>query len=281
MNKKENTATSESADESQIRNDLTTDTPNSAPKDVDITEDTKFTTPMAVVVAGVIIAGAIMFSGGGGSNQVARNADVNEPQANEVQPSVNEQEALENINPVTADDYVKGNLDAKVVIVEYSDAECPFCKRFHETMNQVVDEYDDSEVAWVYRHFPLEQLHPVKARKTALATECAADQGGTEAFWAFTDRFYELTPSNNQTDTDTVLPQIAGEIGLNVNEFNDCVATEKFADAVDADIQNAVETGGQGTPWSIMIGPDGTKTPLGGALPYESLKPMIDQMLES
>jgi protein-disulfide isomerase len=148
-------------------------------------------------------------------------------------------------------------------------------------MNQVVEQYDDSEVAWVYRHFPLEQLHPVKARKTALATECAADQGGDDAFWAFADRFYEITPSNNQTDTDAILPQIAREIGLDLNEFNDCVATEKFADAVDADIQNAVETGGRGTPWSIMIGPDGTKTPIGGALPYESLKPMIDQALSA
>ena len=246
------------------------------------TDDKRFTTPMAVVVAGIIIAGAIMFSGGNdGSSQVARDTGDSAEQAREVQPEVNQQEALNNIRPVDAGDYIKGDADAKVVIVEYSDAECPFCKRFHDTMNQVVEQYDDSEVAWVYRHFPLEQLHPVKARKTALATECAADQGGDDAFWAFADRFYEITPSNNQTDTDAILPQIAREIGLDLNEFNDCVATEKFADAVDADIQNAVETGGRGTPWSIMIGPDGTKTPIGGALPYESLKPMIDQALSA
>ena len=76
------------------------------------------------------------------------------------------------VRPVTREDHIKGNPDAPIKIVEYSDFECPFCKRFHDTMNEVMSEVDNGQVAWVFRHFPLDQLHPVKARAVAVASEC-------------------------------------------------------------------------------------------------------------
>jgi protein-disulfide isomerase len=99
------------------------------------------------------------------------------------------------VAPVSPDDHIVGNINAKIIIVEYSDLECPFCKVFHNTMHQVV-EANNGDVAWVYRHFPIPQLHP-KAFRQAEATECAWEQGGNEAFWKYTDRIFEITPSNN------------------------------------------------------------------------------------
>ena len=99
------------------------------------------------------------------------------------------------MRPVSADEHILGNADARIVIVEYSDLECPFCKVFHNTMHEVV-KTRAGEVAWVYRHYPIPQLHP-KAFHEAEATECAWEQGGNEAFWKYTDKIFEITPSNN------------------------------------------------------------------------------------
>ncbi len=225
--------------------------------------------PIAVVIAGVLIAGAVLYSGGktGSSNTAVA------PQ----QPVAQQTGDLEQMTPVSSKDHIRGNPDALVKIVEYSDFECPFCKRFHDTMNQVMDEYGtEGKVAWVYRHFPLDQLHPVKARKEAVASECAAELGGNDAFWKYTDRFFELTPSNNQTDVDIVLPQIAKEIGFDVTKFNTCLASTKYDAHIEKEVQNAIATGGNGTPWSIVVGKDGKKYPLSGAQPLSAVKQLID-----
>jgi protein-disulfide isomerase len=104
------------------------------------------------------------------------------------------------LDPVTEKDHITGNPQADVVLIEYSDTECPFCKRFHETMIQVMAEYGASgKVAWVYRHFPLDALHS-KARHEAEATECATELGGNEKFWAYLNKLEEITPSNNGLD---------------------------------------------------------------------------------
>ena len=231
------------------------------------------TIPIAIVIAGALIAGAVYLgTSKGTSNTVANNQ---QPQA------VQETGDLKQMKPITSEDHIRGNPNAPVKIVEYSDFECPFCKRFHDTMNQVMDEYGkDGQVAWVYRHFPLDQLHPVKARKEAVATECAAELGGNDAFWKYADRFFELTPSNNQTNIDTVLPQIAREIGLDEVKFASCLASNKYDAHIESDVQNAVATGGNGTPWSIVVAPNGKKYPLSGAQPYASVKQLIDLALQ-
>ncbi len=104
--------------------------------------------------------------------------------------------ALE-MKPISKDDHIIGNPNAKIIIVEYSDLECPFCKRFHETMHQVID--GNSDVAWVYRHYPIPQLHP-QAFHQAEATECAWEQGGNVAFWKYTDMLYKITPSSGNLE---------------------------------------------------------------------------------
>ena len=183
------------------------------------------------------------------------------------------------VRPVSAGrDHIRGNPGAPVTLIEYSDFECPFCKRFHPTAKKVVGE-SKGQVKWVYRHFPLDQLHPVKARREAAASECAAELGGNAAFWKFADRFYELTPSNNKTDLDTVLPQIAREIGLDPARFASCLASGRHDRRIEEDYQNAVASGGRGTPWSIVVSKSGKTYPLSGAQPYAAVKQLVDLAL--
>lgn len=104
------------------------------------------------------------------------------------------------LDSVTEKDHIAGNPQADLIIIEYSDPECPFCKRFHETMVQAMDEYGkQGKVAWVYRHFPLDAIHS-KARHEAEAIECAGELGGNDKFWEYVNTLYKITPSNNQLD---------------------------------------------------------------------------------
>jgi len=228
--------------------------------------------PVAVIIAGALIAGAVIYSGG----RAESGTTANQPQQ---QVAAQQTGDLEAMKPVSKDDHIRGNPDAPVKIVEYSDTECPFCKRFHPTMQQVMDEYGKSgKVAWVYRHFPLDQLHS-KARKEAEATECAAELGGNDKFWAYLDRLMEVTPANNGLDP-AELPKIAQYVGLDTAKFNECLSSGRYAKKIEEHVQNAVATGGNGTPWSIVVGKNGKKYPLSGAQPYTSVKQLIELALQ-
>lgn len=232
--------------------------------------------PLAIVIAGGLIAGAVFFGLKGNPAPAPIAAAPQAQQAVEQDAG----KALENMKPVASDDHIRGNPDAPIKIVEYSDTECPFCKRLHETMKQVIDEYGDTgKVAWVYRHFPLDQLHS-KARKEAEALECAGAQGGNDTFWKYADRLYEITPSNDRLDP-AELPKIAEYVGIDVSKFNDCLSSGTYAEHVANDLENAVATGGRGTPWSIFVAGDGTKFPINGAQPYEAVKQLIDNTLKN
>ena len=184
------------------------------------------------------------------------------------------------MRPVSeARDHIRGNPAAPVTLVEYSDFECPFCKSFHPTVKKLVDE-SGGRVRWVYRHFPLDEIHPVKARKEAAASECAAELGGNDAFWKFADRFFELTPSNNRTDIDAVLPRIANEIGLDKARFAACLASGRHDRRVAEDLQDATASGGRGTPWSIIVSKNGKTYPLSGAQPYATVKQLLELALQ-
>jgi len=226
--------------------------------------------PIAIMIAGALIAGAIYL--GGKSPQVASSGSPQAAQGDQ---------KLDKLAPITVNDHIRGNPNAPVKIVEYSDLECPFCKSFHPTMKQVMSEYGASgQVAWVYRHFPIDQLHPVKARKEAVAAECANELAGNDAFWKYVDRFFEITPSNNDTDIDTVLPQIARELGLDETQFSSCLASGKYDKHIEDEVQNALAIGSTGTPNSVVVGKSSKKYPIVGALPYASVKQIIELALQ-
>lgn len=232
--------------------------------------------PIAIVIAGALIAGTVYFSSGKSTNTptvAGNNAAAN------AQPPQGDTGSLDQMAAISAQDHIRGNPDAPVKIVEYSDTECPFCKRFHDTMKQVIDEYGkDGKVAWVYRQFPLTQLHS-KATKEAEATECANELGGQDKFWAYIDRLFVVTPSNDGLDP-AELPKIAQYVGLDVAKFNTCLNSEKYVKHIQDDTQNARATGGNGTPWSIVVAKNGKKYPLSGAQPYASVKQLIELALQ-
>ncbi len=222
--------------------------------------NTNYVLPITIVVAGLLIAGAVFFVGQT-STPGATPGEQN-VEARAYDPAV---------------DHILGNPDAPVKVIEYADLECPYCKTFHTTMHQIMEHYgENGQVAWVFRHFPLAQIHS-KSPKEAEATECAADIGGNEAFWRFTDTLYEITPSSNGLDL-AQLPQIAGQIGLDIQAFNNCLNSGKFTPKITASYQEAVAAGGQGTPYVLlMVGEDAV--PLAGAQPYDSMRAAIDAVL--
>lgn len=224
--------------------------------------------PIAVIIAGLLIAGAIIYSGG----KAPATGTLNQPQQQQVAELSGD---LDQMTPVTSKDHIRGDINAPVKIVEYSDTECPFCKRFHTTMKELMDTYGkDGKVAWVYRHFPIDQLHS-KARKEAIAFECANEQGGNDKFWEYADRLYEVTPANNGLDL-AELPKIAEYIGLDKAKFSACLASTKYDKHIQDEVENAQATGGNGTPWSIVVGKDGKKYPLSGAQPISAIKQLVD-----
>jgi len=177
---------------------------------------------------------------------------------------------------VTKNDWVRGDRKAKISIIEFSDTECPFCKKIHPTLQKIVSDYK-GQVNWVYRHAPLAQLHS-KAPKEAEALECAGELNGNEGFWAYLDRLFEVTPANNGLD-ESELPKIAQTVGLNVNKFTACLSSGKYAGKVADQLKQAEAAGLRGTPYSIIVSGD-KKIPINGAVPEADFKSTIDSLLQ-
>lgn len=218
-------------------------------------------------------------SGGGGAQAVA-------PSGGNQLPPGNAQVAAQapppapsagDLDPIIDEDHIRGNRDARIMLVEYSDLECPFCKQFHSTAQQVVDTYD-GQVAWVYRHFPLVQLHS-KAPKEAEATECVAELGGEDKFWSYIDKIFEVTPANNGLDP-AQLSILASQVGVNQSQFKTCLDSGKYAQKVNDHFSSGQRAGVTGTPGNILLDTKTGKTQLiAGALPFAQMKQAIDQML--
>ncbi len=177
---------------------------------------------------------------------------------------------------VTDADHIQGSKDADIVIIEYSDLQCPFCQQFHPTMQQVLKEYGN-KVAWVYRQFPLTSIHP-RANPAANAAECVVALAGNDAFWKFTDTVF----SDQDTYlTDAGLKTAAVKAGVNSDAFSSCFKDSKYQSVVDAQQKGGEAAGITGTPGSFVINKKGEIWLVPGALPFDSLKSTIDTALQS
>ena len=144
-------------------------------------------------------------------------------------------------------------------------------------MNKIMDEYGvDGRVAWVYRQFPLSQLHP-NAPKVAEASECVAELGGNEAFWKFSDLVFGERGTNEPTDL-TRLPEFAVSAGVDERGFETCLSSGRYTDQINQDVAEAIKAGGQGTPHTVVMVGD-QQGVINGAQPYDNVKEIVEQLL--
>ncbi|HEY0980186.1 MAG TPA: thioredoxin domain-containing protein [Candidatus Paceibacterota bacterium] len=177
---------------------------------------------------------------------------------------------------IQADDHVQGDRNAAVIVIEYSDTDCPFCAKFHPTLKSVVADYQ-GKVAWVYRHFPLD-MHP-NAYTEAIALECAAKLGGNGAFWGYLDEVVDITLEPDPASNNK-LTAIATDMGINAEAFKRCFGSPDVIASVDANIAEAGQIGARGTPFSIAVNQKtGKQVIIPGAYPLEEVKKMIDSIL--
>jgi protein-disulfide isomerase len=236
-------------------------------------EGTSMSTAKAVIIGAVIIAVVVVVG------FLYQNNYWNKNFTEKVKTSIAElQPNPAKMRPISATtDHILGDPKASVKLVVYTDLECPYCKTFHNSISELKSDYiKDGKIAIVYRNMPLDQLHS-KARGEAAAAECAAKLGGNDKYWAFVDKVFAATPSNNGLD-QTLLPKFAADLGLDAAKFASCVTDKAIADKVQADEQNGIDMGGQGTPFPVVVKDDKVLGPLNGALPADQLRKLVDQV---
>lgn len=223
-------------------------------------------TPIAIVIAGALVAAALYFGGGTGSAPTAQKPTT---------PTVKKADVV----AITATDHIIGDANAPIKIIEYTDFECPFCKQFHATMTQIMATYGkEGKVAWIIRNFPLEQLHP-NAPKLAEAAECVAEQGGSASYIVFLDEVFHVSPINTFFDFSKLDATVA-KAGVDGGKFKTCYTSGKYKDKIAQEIQDAIKSGGQGTPHNILIDKKGNPTLIAGAQPLDVVKAAIDKALK-
>lgn len=225
----------------------------------------KLTTPVAIILAAFILAGSHVVYGFVINNSGAKV-----------------ESSLFTGKPIDLVDYVEGNSNSKVFIVEYSDPECPYCVTLHPTLKQIRTDYAD-KVAFVYRHFPLTQIHP-NAFNESKAIACAGTLNGAQGFYAYIDALYGYKLSNKTTELPTTgIEDIAKNGGLDPATFAACMKSEDTSLAIDTSVNDGVQAGVQGTPSSFVL----VKTKKGfevvamldGARPYEYIQAAVEEAL--
>lgn len=173
----------------------------------------------------------------------------------------------------------RGRVDAPLVLLEFSDFQCPFCARHtRETFDQIQRAYvDTGKLRYVFRHFPIESLHP-NAFAAARAAECAGQQG---KFWEIHSRLF----SNQKQLTDADLLNHAKAIGLDTAAFQRCVATPEVQAKIMADLDEGARAGVSGTPMFFIGTMEGGKLRalrrLSGAVPFAAFQQTLDALLAS
>lgn len=183
------------------------------------------------------------------------------------------------VKKVSPADHIRGNAKANISLIEYSDFECPFCKSFHPTTNQILAAYGD-KVNIVYRHWPL-PFHEPMASKEAVASECANELGGNDKFWGMVDLMFENTTSNGNGLSEKDLLQFSSQLGLDQGQFKSCLDSGKYDKKIKSDLADGEKAGVSGTPGNILINnKTGEAYMLDGARPFVSFQMVIDDMLK-
>lgn len=222
-----------------------------------MSEQKKFelTPSISILVAGVLIAGAVIFTNVRGAAVVSGDS----PQA----PT-----AATNVRPPSTSDHIIGSPTAPLVLIEYSDFQCPYCSLVHPTIKKIVAD-SNGQIAWVLRNFPLESIHP-NARPGALAAECIAVQLGNDAYWQFADTVF----ANQSKMSPAYFEQLALSLGAQKTAYQACLVAPATAKIIDDSLVEVERNGGQGTPYTILYDKRG-QVGVSGALPATTFNAVI------
>lgn len=221
--------------------------------------------PVAIVIAGIVIAGAVMYSSTNKSaSKTAKPDDTINDNSGEPQKV--------NISVNTKGWSVLGSENAPVTLVEYADYVCPFCHRFwQDTFPSIKKDYiDTGKVKFIFKDFPV-----VGGEKAAEASRCAEEQG---KFWEYHDLLFgdqttESADVQKWQDPETH-KKYAQQLGLDANALVTCFNEGRYKSKVQEGTTEAMQNGGQGTPFFIV-----DETPISGAQPYSVFQAAIEAEL--
>ena len=223
-----------------------------------------FWVPVAIILAGALVAGAVIYSGQIADDPSNPNLQGAAGELAQEKPELPPEPGSEKFDVSIDDDAIDGKKDAPVIIVEFSDFECSYCARHTATIAKIKQEYGD-KVAVVFRDYPLD-FHK-NAQKAAEAAECAADQN---KFWDYHDKLFA-----NQQALDVVsLKKYAGELKLKQSAFDKCLDSGQNKDEVQKDLKDGNAAEVTGTPATFINGRKVT-----GAQPFEIFQKIIDEEL--
>lgn len=223
--------------------------------------------PIAIICGFALIALAIFF-----------NNKTEAPIITNTNQDDSELTSSGQVRPVDDTDFIRGNPNAPILMIEYSDYDCPFCKQYHLSMNRIMDEYGiTGKVAWVFRQYPLQQLHP-NSPKISEAALCVGDIGGNDAFWKFTDLIFEQRNVEEATNV-TKLPSYAEQSGVKESEYISCMESKKMEEKVLASIKDGFNSGARGTPYTILI-VGNQQAVIDGAQSYDTIKGIVKNLID-
>ncbi len=170
-----------------------------------------------------------------------------------------------NVPAISADEFVYGDINAPVQVIEYTDFQCPYCDRHHPNVMTLLEEFD-GQLAYTIRQFPLTSIHP-QAVPAATAALCAGEQG---KYFEYADMLFE----NQSAFTDGIYETWAAELGLDTTAFSTCFADDTIQDKIEADVASGSSAGVRGTPATFING-----KLISGAVPYATLKAEVEEAL--
>lgn len=222
--------------------------------------------PIAIICGFAMIAIAVFFTSS------SKNAEA--PSSNQAAT----QTAGDEPRPVSKNDYILGNPNAPIMMIEYSDYDCPFCKQYHTTLNQIMDEYGiTGQVAWVYRQFPLPQLHP-NSPMISKAALCVGKIGKNDAFWKFTQIVFDSRDVDEATNV-TKLPTFAEEAGVSREDYLACMDDSEMEEEVKRQVTDGFNSGARGTPFTVLI-VGNQQAVINGAQPYDVVKGIVKNLVD-
>lgn len=237
--------------------------------------------PISIIVSGIMISLSVLSLGRNSSLVAGSGSNTATPTT-----TIAQEENPASVTSIDDDPYLGNRETAKVAIVEFSDYECPFCKRHHEQVYpDIIKNYvENGQAIYVYRDFVAVPSHNPAATQEAYAASCVKELTGSNAkYFEYADLLYTNTQSNGGGLLNTDEFQLASQIGVNGDQLKTCIESQKYKDEMAADEEGAIAAGVQGTPGFVVgvLNSDGSVDGkiVAGAYPYETFAALIEEML--